>query len=62
MISILCTQYEREITTLDEQIQKCYSDYCLIVTSPRFKKKEQELKEHIEGYTMDIIRTKENNT
>lgn len=48
------------INYLDEQLQKWYADYGLVGTRTRFKKKEQELKEHIEGYTLDIIRTKEN--
>lgn len=48
------------MVVLDESVLKWYDDHVLISTSARFKKKENKLKTHIERYTLEIIRTKEN--
>lgn len=60
MMSILCTQYDIELKSLDESTSRWYEDYTLIFTSTRFLKKEQDLKTTIERYTLNIICTKEN--
>ncbi|PIO33537.1 hypothetical protein AB205_0009360 [Aquarana catesbeiana] len=41
MIAILCSQYEHEISVLDEQIQKWAVEHTSIATSPVFAQKEK---------------------
>lgn len=59
MMDLLFTQYEHELGILDESVLKWYNDHGLISNSAKFKKKENELKIHLERYTLKIINTKE---
>lgn len=58
-IYTLCNQYQNEIMNPDAQINLWYQDHVLIVSSPFFVRKEKELGEHLEDYTLDIINAKE---
>lgn len=59
MISILCKQYESELSQLDIQIGNWYDEHCLVTPSPRFIKCDKDLRIHLEEYTLGIINIKE---
>lgn len=58
MISILCEQYESELTQLNLQINGWYQDHVLSVSSTRFSQRETALWAHQEKYTLGIIHRK----
>ncbi|XP_077320812.1 uncharacterized protein LOC143943119 [Lithobates pipiens] len=60
MMTLLNMQFEHDLTQLDKAIDQWCEDYTTVTSIPRFKKKEQEIQKHIESYTLDIIRSKEN--
>lgn len=59
MISLLCKQYELELGQLDAQINNWYDEHHLVISSPRFIKRDKDLRSHLEEYTLEIINTKE---
>lgn len=57
MIFLLCLQYKHEISILDGQIQRWVLKHSWVAYSTVFAQKE--VKDHIENYTIEIMRGKE---
>ncbi|XP_077342764.1 uncharacterized protein LOC143989087 [Lithobates pipiens] len=60
MMTLLAIQYSHDIDLIDNSIKKWYDEYAKITSTSKFKRKESELSKHIENYTLEIIRLKQN--